>query len=266
MKPNNVNKVSFTSIALFISTAVLASVPLTAGAQSTLVNIGVDPNADFSGYLNTLYAIAIAVAALLAVLKIVIAGVKYMTSDIVTSKADAKRDIQGAIFGLLIVMSAMLILTIINPALTGGSIGGNISQLQAVNAVPTAAPAAALTVPVNTGGGGGVTYSYVETADTDQQAAFVATCTVPPQIVAYRPGNRVRCYNTVAGQAVDHSPICSARARQCTASQRNLTEERCIGDTSDPVNKPGLGTGGAGSQSYIRDPDDNKVGICIYDQ
>jgi hypothetical protein len=37
----------------------------------------------------------------------------------VTQKGDAKKDIQGAVFGLLIVMSAVLILTVINPDLTG---------------------------------------------------------------------------------------------------------------------------------------------------
>jgi hypothetical protein len=65
--------------------------------------------------VNNLYALSITLAALLAVIKIIIGGVKWMMSDIVTSKEDAKKDIRTAVIGLLIVISAVLILTIINP-------------------------------------------------------------------------------------------------------------------------------------------------------
>ena len=41
---------------------------------------------------------------MLAVIKIVIAGVKYMTTDIVVTKGDAKKDTQEAILGLLMVL------------------------------------------------------------------------------------------------------------------------------------------------------------------
>jgi len=77
-----------------------------------------NPQADFNAYINALYAISISVAALLAVIKIIIAGVKWMLSDAVSSISQAKSDIQGALIGLLIVISAVLILNIINPKLT----------------------------------------------------------------------------------------------------------------------------------------------------
>jgi len=76
---------------------------------------GVDNPQDFDEYLQSIYATAISLAALLAVIKIVIAGVKWMTTDIVSSKSDAKKDIQGAIFGLVVILGAVLILYIINP-------------------------------------------------------------------------------------------------------------------------------------------------------
>ncbi len=79
---------------------------------------GVSADADFSTYINTLYALSISIAGLLAVIKIIIAGVKWMLSDVVTSKQEAKSDIQGALFGLLVVISAVLVLNIINPQLT----------------------------------------------------------------------------------------------------------------------------------------------------
>jgi hypothetical protein len=71
----------------------------------------------FEDYINFLYGMSIAVAALLAVIKIVIAGAKYMLSDIISSKGEALADIQGAILGLLLILSAVIILELINPQL-----------------------------------------------------------------------------------------------------------------------------------------------------
>lgn len=72
---------------------------------------------DLGSYINALYAVSISIAALLAVVKIIIAGVKWMLSDVVTSKQEAKSDMQGALLGLLIVISAVLVLGQINPQL-----------------------------------------------------------------------------------------------------------------------------------------------------
>ncbi len=72
----------------------------------------------FEQYINFLYGMSIAVAALLAVIKIVIAGAKYMMSDVIGNKEGAKTDIQGAVLGLLLILSAVIILELINPQLT----------------------------------------------------------------------------------------------------------------------------------------------------
>jgi hypothetical protein len=72
---------------------------------------------DLNSYINALYRMSISIAALLAVIKIIAAGAKYMLSDIVTHKEDAKNDIQGALVGLLVVIGAVLILNTINPDL-----------------------------------------------------------------------------------------------------------------------------------------------------
>ncbi len=98
--------------------------PTVASAQYTpIVGIpGVDPNADFGAYINALYALSISIAALLAVIKIIIAGVKWMLTDVVTSKEEAKKDIWGATLGLLVVISAVLVLRVINPQLVETSV------------------------------------------------------------------------------------------------------------------------------------------------
>lgn len=69
-------------------------------------------------YVNALYLLSITVAALLAVVKIIFGGVKWMLSDVVTDKSSAKKDMWGAVLGLLIVLSAVLILNTINSDLT----------------------------------------------------------------------------------------------------------------------------------------------------
>ncbi|MEZ4103879.1 MAG: hypothetical protein R3B60_01180 [Candidatus Paceibacterota bacterium] len=98
--------------------------PATALGQATLVGIpGVsNPNTDLNTYINALYALSISVAALLAVIKIIVAGVKWMLTDVVTSKQDAKGDIWGATLGLLLIISAVLIFNTINPNITSTSL------------------------------------------------------------------------------------------------------------------------------------------------
>ena len=99
--------------------AFLIFLPVAAFAQddNNLVNLPIGETGDFNDYINAVYLMFISIAALIAVVKIIIAGVKYMFSDIVTQKSDAKNDIKGALLGLLVVLSAVVVLTIINPDL-----------------------------------------------------------------------------------------------------------------------------------------------------
>lgn len=103
----------------------------------------------FEQYINFLYGMSIAVAALLAVIKIVIAGAKYMMSDVIGNKEGAKTDIQGAVLGLLLILSAVIILELINPQLTEKNI--SFPDLQsprgALNALATNAPIAVTVNP-----------------------------------------------------------------------------------------------------------------------
>lgn len=110
----------YKKIFLIAALFIFPAFTLAAGEYKTLANIpGInDPNLDFGSYINALYTLAIALAALLAVIKIIIAGIKWMMTDIVTSKQDAKNDIWGATMGLLLILAAVLFLSIINPDLT----------------------------------------------------------------------------------------------------------------------------------------------------
>lgn len=85
----------------------------------------------FDSYINWLYVFSISIAALLAVVKIIIAGFKYVLSDVVSSKGQAKDDIKGALLGLLLILGAYIILNTINPNLVRGTI-----SLDAVTSAP----------------------------------------------------------------------------------------------------------------------------------
>lgn len=85
-----------------------------------------DPNTQSTeAYVNALYLLSITIAGFLAMVKIIFGGVKWMLSDVVTDKSAAKKDIRGALLGLLIVLSAVLILNTINEDLTNLNILGN---------------------------------------------------------------------------------------------------------------------------------------------
>ena len=76
-----------------------------------------DKGGDLSSYVNAAYAFSISIAALLAVIKIIIAGVKWMMTDKIGSISEAKSDIQSALLGLIIIICAVLIINIINPSI-----------------------------------------------------------------------------------------------------------------------------------------------------
>ena len=119
-------KSNYVTFYVFILLGILLIPSYSLAAQNTndfipLVGIPFIQNGHVStigDYVNAFYYAAISVAAMLAVMKIIIAGVKYITTDIAPTKGQAKKDIRGAIIGLLIVVGAVLILRTINPNLT----------------------------------------------------------------------------------------------------------------------------------------------------
>jgi hypothetical protein len=116
-KYNQYFKYIFTGVALFLC------LPLFAFAQEfaplvPLPGIKEAAAGNFQSYINTFIKIAVIAAALIAVAKLVLAGVQYVLADVVTTKENAKKDIKWSLIGLLIVLSAVTILTRINPQFT----------------------------------------------------------------------------------------------------------------------------------------------------
>ena len=85
--------------------------------QLTGISFGSPGTGTVQGYINALYLLAIGIGAAIAVLRLILAGAKYMLTDVVTQKGEAKKDVQGAVVGLLIILTAILILETINPNL-----------------------------------------------------------------------------------------------------------------------------------------------------
>lgn len=85
-----------------------------------------------AGYINGLFKFAIAIGAIVAVLRIAYAGYLYMgQSDMWSTKGKAKEIIGDVILGLLLLLSIYLILEQINP---------DILNLDALRSIKPASP------------------------------------------------------------------------------------------------------------------------------
>ena len=97
----------------------------------------VDTAGRLSNYLNPMIKIFIALCAVLSVVMIVIGGLEYMTSELITSKEEGKKRIGEALFGLIIALGAWALLFTINPDLLNSDVN-----------IPNATPGAAVTTAV----------------------------------------------------------------------------------------------------------------------
>ncbi len=90
------------------------------GGMLTTINTQIDKTTNpcpFGNYLNIIIKLVIGIAAVLAMVMIVMGGVEYMTSELVSSKEAGKETITHAILGLLLALGAFMILNTINPQL-----------------------------------------------------------------------------------------------------------------------------------------------------
>ena len=99
---------AFTAYALLLT-------PYTVAAQFVpLTNIPGLQGQSINDYVAALFYIAIGIAAMFAVVKLVIAGAKYMFSDVANTKQSAIEDIRGSILGLLLILATVIILNTVN--------------------------------------------------------------------------------------------------------------------------------------------------------
>jgi len=112
-------------LAVFVLSLITISVPAFAQTDYTLLaplplsgpDSGDTEETKAGNYISGVFILIIGVAGGLAVIKIIFGGIKYMSSDAIGGKSDAKETIQNAIWGLLLAIGAWLILNTINPKL-----------------------------------------------------------------------------------------------------------------------------------------------------
>jgi len=108
--------------------------PLPDGSGGTLSEFESDPQKNpcpLGKYLNIIIKLFFGIAGVLAVVMIVWGGVQYMTTELVSSKEEGKKSIRNAIFGLVLALSAYLILNTINPELLNACLN-NVTPVEYV--------------------------------------------------------------------------------------------------------------------------------------
>lgn len=109
-------------------------VPLTNIPAITEVGNAITTPDGLSQFLNNIYRLCIGIAAVVAVLQIMRAGIMYMGGDSVTEKKEAKNLIALSIGGLILVLSPVIVFSIINPEILSLKING----LEELKATPPA--------------------------------------------------------------------------------------------------------------------------------
>jgi len=73
--------------------------------------------ADLQSYIPGIFNLIIGLAAVIAVTKIIFGGFQYITTDAIAGKSEGKKQIQSAVYGLIMIIASWLILYTINPRL-----------------------------------------------------------------------------------------------------------------------------------------------------
>lgn len=94
---------------------------------------------NLADFFNNLYKYLIGLAAILAIVEIIWGGLEYSTQESPGGKSGGKERIQQAIYGLVLVLSPVLVFSIINPSILNLSIGLKPLDLTAP-AITTPAP------------------------------------------------------------------------------------------------------------------------------
>ncbi|MBI2086781.1 MAG: hypothetical protein HYT69_01255 [Candidatus Zambryskibacteria bacterium] len=80
-------------------------------------------------YIPGLFRLIIGIAGVLAVVRIIFGGIKYMSTDAFSGKNEAKGVIENALWGLLLAMAAWLIVYTINPGLVNFNLNIPVQEI-----------------------------------------------------------------------------------------------------------------------------------------
>ena len=166
------------------------------------LTLGVDTTSGgLATFFNNLYKYLIGLAAALAVIMIIWGGLEYSTQDSISKKSDGKQRIYDAIFGLVLVLSPVLVFSIINPSILNLSL--NLQKLDTKSGWMDGAGTAVDAATVATAAGCTVTGTLLRTAICPtQQAAqdFAAACPSGlGNVPFFTTGHKATCGTSDAG-------------------------------------------------------------------
>lgn len=95
--------------------------PIPGLTNDTTAN-GIINNGSFADFFNNLYKFMLGLAVTLAIIEIIWGGLEISTQDSVSKKSDGKQRIYNAIFGLVLILSPVLVFSLINPCILNLSI------------------------------------------------------------------------------------------------------------------------------------------------
>lgn len=105
-------------LAISISGTIYADAPLDYYPLAPLPGIGQNgaPVNNLSQYIEAIFKLLIGISAGLAVIMITVGGIEYLSTDAIGGKSEGRERIQHALLGLLLAISAWLILNTVNPS------------------------------------------------------------------------------------------------------------------------------------------------------
>lgn len=172
----------------------------------------IDPNT-LATFFNNLYKYLIGLAATLAVIEIIWGGLQYATTESIGNKEEGKNRIRQAIFGLVLVLSPVLVFSIINPSILNLSL-----NLPPINLNTPPAPVTTLPPCIT---GNSVNCTPQAPLNEAATTATLPTCgpnvsgsCVPAAAPACSPGQY--CYTTTDASSVG-GIVCSSSSSACTS-------------------------------------------------
>ncbi len=173
-------------------------------------------NSSFANYLNTMIKIFIGLCAVLAMVMIVVGGLEYMTTELISHKDEGKKRITEALFGLLLALGAYMILNTINPDLLITEPKIDQATLVVLGEDIETAPPVNFAANVPSGSVGTCTEGAVRIST--QNGPFTVCKSISIQL-----GNMIQT-------AWAHGVIISGGGLRSTAEQIRLRRQNCGGD------------------------------------
>lgn len=198
-------------------------------------------------YISGLFTFGLMVVGITALASIMLGGIRYMASDLITTKQDAKDQITSAIYGLLLLLFSYLILNTINPEL--------VSLRTATMPAPTSS--SQQTTPTTTAPDGQFTYDpgiQAQLSDVSPQLRQFLDC-----MAQKVPGNvgRISSISDSAGIqtcSTNYSkPPCAHAANSCHYGGSNCKGKSYAVDFGDEENSQILASAAkqCNSQAYV---------------